>query len=108
MESARAALPYEESGYNPANGIDMCGTCLYADSMSKMIQIRDVPDRVHSTLKARAAREGMSLSDFLKKELARAAERPTIEEWLDRARETKPIRTKASPSQVIRELRDSR
>ena len=34
-----------------------------------MIQIRDVPEEVHSTLKARAAREGMSLSDFIKREL---------------------------------------
>jgi plasmid stability protein len=73
-----------------------------------MIQVRDVPDRVHRTLKARAAREGMSLSDFLKKELARVAERPTIEEWLERAQQTSPIRAKISPTQAIRELRDSR
>lgn len=76
--------------------------------MSKMIQVRDVPEHVHGTLKARAAREGMSLSDFLKKELARAAERPTMQEWLERAQQAKPIRTKKSPAQVIRELRDSR
>ena len=37
--------------------------------MSKVIQIRGVPDQVHSILKARAAREGISLSDFIKKEL---------------------------------------
>jgi plasmid stability protein len=76
--------------------------------MSKMIQVRDVPDDVHSTLKSRAAREGMSLSDFLKKELARTAERPTIEEWLDRARQAQPIRSRTSPARAIRELRDSR
>jgi plasmid stability protein len=76
--------------------------------MSKMIQVRDVPEHVHGVLKSRAAREGMSLSDFLKKELARTAERPTIEEWLDRAQQAKPIRAKRSPAQVIRELRDSR
>jgi plasmid stability protein len=76
--------------------------------MSKMIQVRNVPDHVHRTLKSRAARESLSLSDFLKKELARAAERPTMQEWLDRAEEAAPIRTKRSPAQVIRELRDSR
>jgi hypothetical protein len=32
--------------------------------MSKMIQVSDVPEHVHGTLKSRAAREGMSLSDF--------------------------------------------
>jgi plasmid stability protein len=76
--------------------------------MSKMIQVRDVPEHVHGTLKSRAAREGMSLSDFLKKELARVAERPTMQEWLERAQHAKPIRAKRSPAQVIRELRDSR
>ena len=73
-----------------------------------MIQVRDVPDHVHGALKSRAAREGMSLSDFLKKELARVAERPTMQEWLDRTQQAKPIRTKRSPAQVIRQLRDSR
>jgi plasmid stability protein len=73
-----------------------------------MVQVRDVPDHVHGTLKSRAAREGMSLSDFLKRELARVAERPTMQEWLDRAQQAKPIRSKTSPAQAIRELRDSR
>jgi hypothetical protein len=50
----------------------------------------------------------MSLSDFLKRELALVAERPTIEEWLERAQHAKPIRSKRSAAQVIRELRDSR
>lgn len=86
----------------------MCSTCLYAEDMSKMIQVRDVPDRVHGTLKARAAREGMSLSDFLKRELERVAERPTMQEWLDRTQDAKPIRATRSPAQVIRQLRDSR
>ena len=83
-------------------------TCLYARDMSKMIQVRDVPDEVHSTLKARAAREGMSLSDFIKKELERAAERPTMREWLDGARQAKPVSSKRSAAQIVRELRDSR
>jgi len=76
--------------------------------MSKMIQVRNVPEPVHRTLKSRAAREGMSLSDFLKRELARSAERPTMQEWLERAQDTPPIRSKQTPAQVIRELRDSR
>jgi hypothetical protein len=50
----------------------------------------------------------MSLSDFLKKELARAAERPTMQEWLERTQKVKPIRAKSNSAQVIRELRDSR
>ena len=76
--------------------------------MSKMVQIRDVPDRVHSTLKARAAREGMSLSDLIKRELERTAERPSMQEWLERTQQMKPISTRLSPARVVRELRDSR
>jgi plasmid stability protein len=76
--------------------------------MSKMIQVRDVPDSVHGTLKARAAREGMSLSDFIKRELERVAERPTMQEWLERMQEPRVISVKRAAAQVIRELRDER
>ena len=75
--------------------------------MSKMVQIRDVPDTVHTILKTRAAREGMSLSDLIKRELERATERPSMGEWLERVGEAKPIRSKVSSAQLIRELRDS-
>jgi hypothetical protein len=71
-----------------------------------MIQVRDVPDSVHGILKSRAAREGMSLSDFIKRELERVAERPAMQEWLERTREARPIRAKRTAAQVIRELRD--
>jgi plasmid stability protein len=51
--------------------------------MSKMIQIRNVPDELHRRLKMRAAKLGMSLSDYLLEEIREAAERPTMREWLD-------------------------
>jgi plasmid stability protein len=87
----------------------VCSARLYARNiMPKMIQVRDVPEHVHRTLKSRAAREGMSPSDFLKRELARAAERPTMQEWLEQVQRAAPIRTQKSPAQVIRGLRDSR
>ena len=76
--------------------------------MSKTVQIRGVPEHVHSTLKARAAREGMSLSDYIKRELAYTAERPTMREWLDLTQKMKPIPSKRSGAQVVRELRDAR
>jgi plasmid stability protein len=73
-----------------------------------MIQIRDVPDDIHGILKARAAREGMSLSDFLKKELEHATKRPTMREWLERTQLARPISGKLSATEAIRELRDER
>jgi plasmid stability protein len=75
--------------------------------MSKMIQVRDVPEDVHSTLKARAAREGMSLSDYIKRELEQSAERPSMREWLELTQKMKPIQSKRSGAQAVRELRDA-
>ena len=73
-----------------------------------MIQVRDVPEQLHSTLKARAAKEGTSLSDFIKRELERTAERPTMREWLELTQRAKPIPTKRSAAQVVRQLREAR
>lgn len=73
-----------------------------------MIQVRDVPEETHRVLKARAAREGMSLSDFIKRELAQSVSRPTMREWLEMVGKAKPMQPTRSPVEVIRELRDSR
>ena len=53
--------------------------------MSKMLQVRDVPDDVHAARRRRAAAAGMSLSDFALKELTNVARRPSIAELLERA-----------------------
>ena len=54
--------------------------------MLRVLTIRNVPDRVHRALKARAAMTGMSVSDFLLVEIRRLAERPTIAELRERLR----------------------
>jgi plasmid stability protein len=54
--------------------------------MMKTIQVRNVPDKVHRTLRMRAAAAGVSLSDYALGELKRAAERPSVAEVLARAR----------------------
>ena len=59
--------------------------------MTKMIQIRNVPDEVHRTLKARAANQGKSLSGYLNQELAHIAELPTVEELIDRIKQREPV-----------------
>jgi antitoxin FitA len=53
--------------------------------MSRTIQIRDVPDDIHRTLRARAAAAGLSLSAYLLAELTRVAERPPVADVLARA-----------------------
>lgn len=73
-----------------------------------MIQVRNVPAAVHAKLKARAASHGLSLSDYLKRELAVIAERPSMQEWLNETRNLKPIPRSETSAQVIRRMRDSR
>lgn len=73
--------------------------------MGKLVQVRDVPDHVHRTLKARAARSGASLSEYLRAELARLAALPTPDEVRARLRELPPIAPRESPEAIIRRLR---
>jgi len=54
--------------------------------MSTMVQIRNVPDEIHRKVKARAALAGMSISEYLLREIERSLERPTREELLLRLR----------------------
>ena len=59
--------------------------------MSKMIQLRNVPEALHRGLKARAAMAGMSLSDYLLAEIKEIAERPTLAELRERLHKRKPV-----------------
>jgi plasmid stability protein len=59
--------------------------------MSKMIQLRNVPDALHRGLKARAAMAGMSLSDYLLAEIKEIAERPTLAELRERLHKSSGI-----------------
>jgi plasmid stability protein len=53
--------------------------------MSKMLQVRHVPDDVHSELRRRAAAAGVSLSDYVLQELERVAARPPMAEVFARS-----------------------
>jgi plasmid stability protein len=75
--------------------------------MSKMLQVRAVPDAVHRELKARAALAGMSLSDYVLAELKRSLERPTRQELFARIARRPPVHLSRSPAEIIREERDS-
>jgi plasmid stability protein len=74
--------------------------------MSSMVQIRNVPDELHRELKVRAARAGMTLSDYLLDELRNLAVRPTMREWVREARGLEPARVSQSPAEVLRDERD--
>ncbi|MEA2825511.1 MAG: antitoxin FitA [Alphaproteobacteria bacterium] len=76
--------------------------------MSKMIQLRNVPDTLHRKLKARAALEGLSLSDFLTREARKIADQPTDEEIRARLAGRPVLRLSPSPTEILREERDRR
>jgi plasmid stability protein len=80
----------------------------YPDCMSKMIQIRNVPEEIHRTLKARAAMAGLSLSDFLLAEIRKSAERPTNQELIERLERLSPVKVRTLPARAVREERDRR
>lgn len=76
--------------------------------MSKMIQVRNVPDGIHRTLKAQAALAGMSLSDFLLAEIRQVAERPSVAELRERLRRRSRVDAPVSGAEAVRRERDAR
>jgi plasmid stability protein len=76
--------------------------------MSTMIQVRNVPDDIHRTLKSRASREGLSLSDYLLRELRVVAARPSPAELRERLASRTPVRSREPIAAMVRRERDAR
>ncbi|WP_419944487.1 FitA-like ribbon-helix-helix domain-containing protein [Candidatus Poriferisodalis sp.] len=72
------------------------------------LQIRNVPDQLHRRLKARAALEGQSLSEYALEELRRAAERPTRRELIERVARLERSDVSMPAWEAVRAERDSR
>lgn len=73
-----------------------------------MIQVRNVPEVLHRTLKARAAAAGMSLSDYLLGELREIVERPTLGEFRERLHTRRPVAAALDTARLVREERAAR
>jgi len=85
---------------------DVSATSLNVLDMSKMIQVRNVPDEMHRMLKMQAAAEGISLSDYIKRELGLVAGLLTFEELDARVRARGPSKVKSE--NIVRYIRESR
>ena len=72
------------------------------------IQIRNVPEDVHRTLKARAAKAGLSLSEYLLARVADFARLPTLEEHVARVRARPMVHMDVQAAELIREGREER
>ncbi len=73
--------------------------------MPKTVQIRGLDDDVYAALSRRAAEAGISVPDLLRREAARLASRPTVEEWLDRTRRRPSNLSRADVIEALDELR---
>ena len=73
--------------------------------MSKMIQIRNVPEDVHRRIKVRAAQEGMTLSDYLLREVTQLTALPTRAEMRARVEQLPPI---DADDLIVKTIRDDR
>ena len=76
--------------------------------MSKMLQIRNIPDDMHRRLKSRAALAGTSMSEYVLREIRQSLERPTREELFNRIARLPPIDVDPPPGKVLREVRQRR
>jgi hypothetical protein len=91
---------------NRALAVNMSETPSNVVHMSKMIQIRNVPDELHLALKTRALEEGMSLSDYLKRELGELATQASFEEIDARIRARGPSGLRSET--ILSALREAR
>ncbi len=76
--------------------------------MNKHVQIRGVADAMHRQLKARAASEGLSISDYVRRLIEKDLKRPSWADFEERAARLKPIALPETTAQMIRRERDAR
>jgi antitoxin FitA len=80
----------------------------HAIGMPVHLQVKNVNAQLHKKLKLRAVEQGMTLSDYVMKELEKIAARPTHAEVYARLRSLPPVSVKSNIVDLIREDRDDR
>ena len=75
--------------------------------MSSMIQIRNVPVKIHRALTARAALAGKSMSELVMEELQVMLALPSEQELRERLEQAEPFAMKKSSAGLIRRERDA-
>lgn len=76
--------------------------------MNKHIQIREVPEKTHRKLKMRAAEEGLSMSEYLKRLIEREMQRPSWDDIEARMKKMKPVNLSESTADLVRREREAR
>jgi len=73
--------------------------------MSKTVQIRNIDDDVYLALSRRAAEAGMTVPDLLRREATRLAQRPSVDEWMERTRRRPSAISRADVVDALDDLR---
>ena len=73
--------------------------------MSKTVQIRDIDDDIYAALSRRAADAGLTVPELLRREVARLASRPSVNEWLERTRRRPSTISRAEVVEALEEIR---
>lgn len=76
--------------------------------MAKMIQVRNVPDRLHRELTRRAKTRGQALTDYIQELLEREIARPPAGEIFDRIESRPPVRAGRRAAELVRAERRGR
>ena len=76
--------------------------------MNKHVQIRNLPDPQHRKLKERAASQGLTITDYVKRLIESDLKRPSLAEMAERLRQLPPVTLDPSPEALIRADRDTR
>jgi antitoxin FitA len=84
-----------------------CWHCWQSASVPVQITIRDVPEQVRDELAMRAARDGKSMQEYLRGELMRMAQRPSVQTWLEQVRKRKEAEKRRVRSKDILRQRDA-
>ena len=73
--------------------------------MPKTVQIRDIEDDVYAALARRAADVGLTVPELLRREVARLASRPSVDEWLERTRRRPSAISRAEVIEALDDIR---
>ena len=76
--------------------------------MAKMIQVRNVPDRLHRELVRRARLRSLTLTDYIQEVLEREVTRPAAEEVFRRIQTRRRVDLGTSAASLIGEDRQAR
>ena len=69
------------------------------------LQVKNVPDDLHAELRARAAREGTTLSDLVTEMLRRELSLPSMAQWLDELEALEPFGVEIDVPRLLDEVR---